>query len=111
NNGSDILKTKVDCEDEKYIFINLNEDEKSVIIEIQDSGGGIPKGIISKVFEPYFTTKHQSKGTGLGLYMTHKIVEDNLKGSIFVENCKFAYKGKSYFGAKFTIKIPKVLKI
>ena len=106
NNSSDILKSQKDLNKEKYIIIEIKKDDGFVIIEIQDSAGGVPEDIKSKIFEPYFTTKHQSQGTGLGLYMTHKIVVDNLKGSIVVENCSFKYQNNDYNGAKFTIKIP-----
>ncbi len=106
NNSSDILKSQKDLNKEKYIIIEIKKDDGFVIIEIQDSAGGVPEDIKSKIFEPYFTTKHQSQGTGLGLYMTHKIVVDNLKGSIVVENCPFKYQNNDYNGAKFTIKIP-----
>jgi PAS domain S-box-containing protein len=106
NNGSDILKNQKDLNKKKYIIIDIKKDDKFVIIEIQDSAGGVPEDIKHKIFEPYFTTKHQSQGTGLGLYMTHKIIVDNFKGSIEVENSPFKYQNNDYYGAKFTIKIP-----
>jgi len=68
------------------------------VIEICDNGGGIDKEIIDKVFEPYFTTKHKSQGTGLGLYMTKQIIEQKFNGSISVKNDRD--------GALFTIRIP-----
>lgn len=68
------------------------------VIEICDNGGGIDEEIIDKVFDPYFTTKHKSQGTGLGLYMTKQIIEQKFNGSISVKNDKE--------GAHFTIRIP-----
>jgi PAS domain S-box-containing protein len=68
------------------------------VIEISDNGGGIDKAIIDNIFEPYFTTKHKSQGTGLGLYMTKQIIEQKFNGSISVKNDKD--------GALFTIRIP-----
>jgi PAS domain S-box-containing protein len=55
-------------------------------ITITDNGGGIPKDIIARIFEPYFTTKEQGKGTGMGLYMSSMIIKDNMNGTIDVKN-------------------------
>jgi len=67
-------------------------------ITIQDNALGIPKEIKDKIFEPYFTTKAQSKGTGVGLYMSKFIVENNFQGELSFENIES--------GAKFIIIIP-----
>jgi len=68
------------------------------VIEVCDNGGGIGNTIIDKVFDPYFTTRHKSQGTGLGLYMTKQIIEQKFNGSIAVTNDEQ--------GARFTIRIP-----
>jgi len=64
------------------IIITLKDNK----IAIEDNAGGIPKDIISRVFEPYFTTKEQGKGTGMGLYMSKMIIEDNMHGKLSVFN-------------------------
>ncbi len=68
------------------IEIKVQSDEKYVMIEVHDNGGGIPEEILERVFDPYFTTKHQAKGTGLGLYILKVIVEKNMFGEVKVKN-------------------------
>ncbi len=68
------------------INISIVKEEKKVIIKIQDNGGGVPLEIIDRIFEPYFTTKEQGKGTGIGLYMAKEIIERQMGGKISVEN-------------------------
>ena len=99
NNAKDALEN---CE-EKLLFIDAYEDKNKIIIEIKDNAGGIQKEHIHRVFEPYFTTKHKSQGTGIGLYMVKEILTRHMNGNIEVENSKYEYNGKSYLGAKFTV--------
>jgi two-component system NtrC family sensor kinase len=66
-----------------------------VLIDVEDNGGGIDPQIIGKIFEPYFTTKEEGKGTGIGLYMSKMIVDGNMNGRLTVANT-----GK---GARFTL--------
>ncbi len=91
NNAKDALIEK-NIENAK-ITIKI---EKPKII-IKDNAGGIPSEIIDRIFEPYFTTKEQGKGTGLGLYMSKMIIEKNMNGKLHVENDKN--------GAKFIIEL------
>ena len=96
NNSKDVLIER-NIED-AWIKISLSYTDKKAIIEVEDNGGGIPEDLLSKVFDPYFTTKHQSQGTGLGLHMSYDIVVNSLKGELVVEN--------TVSGAKFIITIP-----
>ena len=92
--------------DERFIFIEAKQLTDEVIIEVKDNGGGIDENFIHKVFEPYFTTKHQSHGTGIGLYMTHQIIVEHIGGKIDVENRSIEYNNNRYRGACFRISIP-----
>lgn len=67
---------------------------------------GVKEEIKDKVFEAYFTTKHQSQGTGIGLYMTYQIISKHLYGNIDIQNKNFEYENTLYRGAEFTILIP-----
>jgi len=68
------------------IDIEVKKENGEIKINILDNAGGIEEEIIDKVFDPYFTTKHQSQGTGIGLYMTKMIIENNMNGTIKVKN-------------------------
>ncbi|MCK5109921.1 MAG: hypothetical protein KAQ94_00250 [Arcobacteraceae bacterium] len=105
NNARDILETK-EKHQRRLIFIDIYPHNKNIIIKIKDNGGGIPNDIINKVFEPYFTTKHKSQGTGIGLYMSEEMISKHMKGNLTVENEEFEYEGESYKGACFTIILP-----
>ncbi|NCB11983.1 MAG: transporter substrate-binding domain-containing protein [Erysipelotrichia bacterium] len=90
----------------KIIYIKIYHDENNLYIEFLDNGGGIKDEFINRVFEPYFTTKHKSQGTGIGLYMSLQIVTKHLNGEISVKNDTFIENHTPYFGAKFTILLP-----
>jgi signal transduction histidine kinase len=105
NNARDEL-IKLPNSIERLIFIDTYIEDGNVIIEIKDSAGGVPSDIIDRIFEPYFTTKHKSNGTGIGLYMTEEILVKHLKADIEVYNQKYKYNDKSYKGAVFKITIP-----
>jgi PAS domain S-box-containing protein len=103
NNAKDILVEKID-DKERMISISTKKiDDSSLELKICDTGGGIPADVIERIFEPYFTTKHQSQGTGLGLSMTHKIITERHNQVISIANEKFKYNDKEYIGACFKI--------
>jgi C4-dicarboxylate-specific signal transduction histidine kinase len=80
------------------IEVNTKEDDNNKLeIVIEDSAGGIATDIIDKVFEPYFTTKEEGKGTGIGLYMSKQIVEESLHGTLSVSNAES--------GARFVVEL------
>jgi len=83
---------------ERFININLFETDNLVTITITDNGGGVPENIADKIFNPYFSTKKDSKGTGIGLYMSKTIIEEHMKGKIYFENTDS--------GANFIIELP-----
>ncbi len=103
NNAKDALIEK-DIKD-RHIFINVYKENDRTYIEIQDNAGGVNDDIIEHIFEPYFTTKHKSLGTGIGLYMSEEIVTKQLKGKLSVYNKSINYKNVNYFGACFKIEI------
>ncbi len=71
---------------EPKIEITIDANERAVNVEICDNGGGIDEAILTKIFEPYFSTKGAKSGTGLGLYMSKTIVEEHLNGKLSVYN-------------------------
>lgn len=91
------------------IEIEIEESEEEIKIITQDNAGGIKLKEIEKIFEPYFTTKHKSVGTGIGLYMVKQIVENQMEGKIFVKNASWISKitKQKYFGAIFEIILSK----
>lgn len=102
NNAKDALEKK---DTPKVIFISTKKKENKVIIKITDNAGGIDEKIIDKVCEPYFTTKHQAKGTGIGLFMTEEIIVKHLEGNFSIKNVNVDYENKNYKGTEIIIEL------
>ena len=78
---------------EPKITVACKCDSDKVILEIGDNGGGIPEDVLDKIFDPYFSTKSEKNGTGLGLYMSKLIIEEHHKGRLYAKN----HDGGVYF--------------
>ena len=102
-NAKDALANR---KSEKLIIVVIKQIEDNLVIKIKDNAGGVDSSIIDKIFEPYFTTKHQFNGTGIGLYMSKLIVEKHLIGEISVKNIDFIFNSKTYRGALFELVLP-----
>jgi len=83
-NAQDILVEKVP--QKRCIYINVYQDSAHLYCQIGDNGGGVPPDIIDRIFDPYFTTKEEGKGTGIGLYMSKVIIEKHMNGTLTVSN-------------------------
>ena len=103
NNAIDAFKGNQNKD--RFILMDIFKEKNFAHITLLDSAGGIDEKIIDKIFEPYFTTKHQAQGTGLGLYMTQQIL-GKLDGKIEIQNRCFQHNTKEYCGAEFKISLP-----
>jgi PAS domain S-box-containing protein len=103
HNSKDALADK---EYKKLLFIKTKKVDNNIELLVRDNAGGIALDIIENIFEPYFTTKHKSQGTGIGLYMTHIIITEHMGGHIKVENCEFEYENSVHKGLDFYIYLP-----
>ncbi len=108
NNAKDALKSVENIEEKLVFIFTVKINDNIIEIDIRDNAGGIPENIIDKIFDPYFTTKAEREGTGLGLHITKTIITKNLSGTITVENVEFIHHNVKYKGAQFSIKIPLV---
>lgn len=97
NNAKDILIEKKISS--PTVLTTLLSGAQHITIIIHDNAGGIPTSIMPKIFDPYFTTKHESLGTGIGLYMSKNIITNYFHGTLEVIN--------ENQGAKFIITLPK----
>ncbi len=95
-NAKDALSEITDTD--RYIDISLVKVKDKIMLRFYDNGGGIDLDILSDIFKPYVSTKHNKGGTGMGLYMSHLIMEQKMEGSIDVKN--------DHKGACFTLSFP-----
>ncbi len=96
NNAKDVLvERKIE---DPYLLIKIDTKNDKTVIEIYDNGKGVDDTIIDKIFDPYFTTKFKSQGTGIGLYMSKMIIENSMNGKLGIRN--------EEMGACFTIVLP-----
>jgi len=98
SNASDAIISNNDGASPRFIKIETSYSEDSAKIIIEDSGGGIDDGIRDRIYDPYFSTKEQGKGVGIGLYMSKEMVERQMGGKLYDE--------KGEFGARFIIELP-----
>jgi len=96
NNAKDILVERNIVQPVITIESKKSVDGLMTII-VRDNAGGIPDSIIDKIYDPYFTTKEEGKGTGIGLYMSKIIIENNMQGKLYAMN--------DSTGANFVIEI------
>ena len=94
----------LECRDQKgglpprgRITIEISRSTDGVVIAVSDNGGGIPAEIVDRIFDPYFSTKDQGKGIGVGLYMAKLIIENSMKGYLYANNLQD--------GAMFTLEL------
>jgi len=84
NNAKDAL---IEREmDDRRVTITIFTEGNKAVVTVADSAGGIPEGIMGKIFDPYFTTKGPQRGTGVGLFMSKTIIEKNMGGRLSVHN-------------------------
>ncbi|MEA2050218.1 MAG: ATP-binding protein [Campylobacterota bacterium] len=103
NSDDAFIKTS---QNKRVVILKTYLRNNNAIIEISDNAGGIDNTIIDKIFEPYFTTYHQSPGKGLGLFNSQKMIQEDMNGHLSVCNQNINYEDKEYNGVCFKIEIP-----
>ncbi|HBG07128.1 MAG: hybrid sensor histidine kinase/response regulator [Geobacteraceae bacterium GWC2_58_44] len=96
NNAKDVLIER--GTPDPAVEIRCGCEDGRNLITISDNAGGIPEDILDKIFDPYFTTKFKSQGTGMALYMSKMIIEKSMGGRLSVRN--------RHEGAEFSVELP-----
>jgi signal transduction histidine kinase len=100
---TNLLKNAIDAIGEHAkrgnVTIRLRQDASDAVLEVQDDGPGIPADVVTRIFEPMFTTKPYGQGTGLGLAIVQEIVQAELKGTVEVRTAERE-------GATFVVRLP-----
>lgn len=90
--------------EKQIINVDLYQKNDNIIIDIKDNAGGVPENIKNKIFDPYFSTKHHTQGSGLGLYLSLEIIAKYFDGSILEDNIKTDLGEGAHFRITFPIK-------
>ncbi|MFA6788396.1 MAG: hybrid sensor histidine kinase/response regulator [Arcobacteraceae bacterium] len=88
---------------ERYILIETKIEQCFIEVSVQDSGGGIDKQTLSKVFEPYFSQRKVHSGSGMGLFITKKIIENQFDSNITISNQSFKADDKTLYGTNVSL--------
>ena len=104
-NSKDALSDK---EYKRCIEVLVKKSRNNIRINIVDNGGGIDEEILPHIFEPYYTTKYKSSGTGIGLYMSQQIIQKHMNGKIDSKNVYYKIQDQNFQKCTlFSITIPR----
>lgn len=104
SNAIDALKDK---EYRRLIEVVVKKSKNNIRVNIVDNGGGIDEDVLEHIFEPYYTTKYKSNGTGIGLYMSQQIVQKHMNGKIECKNVYYKIQDENFQKCTlFSISIP-----